>query len=59
MYGEDTLPDLLDLIKLLITLLFVSCLGKMPYSGLGGMEVVEFIKSGKRLTKPERCPDEM
>ena len=35
------------------------CLGKMPYSGLGGMEVVEFIKSGKRLTKPERCSDEM
>ncbi|XP_020619347.1 angiopoietin-1 receptor-like isoform X3 [Orbicella faveolata] len=33
--------------------------GKMPYSGLGGMEVVEFIKSGKRLTKPERCPDEI
>ena len=57
MYGKDTLADLLDL--LLITLLFVSCLGKMPYSGLGGMEVVEFIKSGKRLTKPERCPDEM
>ena len=57
MYGKDTLADLLDL--LLITLLFVSCLGKMPYSGLGGMEVVEFIKSGKRLTKPEGCPDEM
>ena len=57
MYGKDTLADLLEL--LLITLLFVSCLGKMPYSGLGGMEVVEFIKSGKRLTKPERCPDEM
>jgi len=33
--------------------------GKMPYSGLGGMEIVEFIKSGKRLTKPERCPDEI
>ena len=54
MYGKDTLADLLDLL-----LLFASCLGKMPYSGLGGMEVVEFIKSGKRLTKPERCPDEM
>ena len=58
MYGKDTLADLLDL--LLVTLVFiVSCLGKMPYSGLGGMEVVEFIKSGKRLTKPERCPNEM
>jgi len=33
--------------------------GKMPYSGLGGMEVVEFIKSGKRLSKPERCSDEI
>ncbi|KAL9962079.1 hypothetical protein ACROYT_G031149 [Oculina patagonica] len=33
--------------------------GKMPYSGLGGMEVVEFIKSGKRLRKPNGCPDEM
>ncbi|KAJ7337779.1 hypothetical protein OS493_007935 [Desmophyllum pertusum] len=30
--------------------------GKMPYSGLGGMEVVEFIKSGKRLAKPDECP---
>ncbi|KAL9962082.1 hypothetical protein ACROYT_G031152 [Oculina patagonica] len=33
--------------------------GKMPYSGLGGMEVVEFIKSGKRLTKPDGCPDKI
>ena len=54
---EDTLADLLDL--LLITLLFVSCLGKKPYAGLGGMEVVEFLNSGKRLPKPERCPDEL
>ena len=54
---EDTLADLVDL--LLITLLFVSCLGKKPYAGLGGMEVVEFLNSGKRLPKPERCPDEL
>ncbi len=43
----------------LLTYTPVSFLGKMPYSGLGGMEVVEFIKSGKRLTKPDGCPDKM
>ena len=31
----------------------------MPYAGIKGMEVVEFIKSGNRLTKPDGCPDEM
>ena len=33
--------------------------GKMPYSGLGGMEVVDFLKSGQRLKQPHGCPDEM
>ncbi|CAH3022247.1 unnamed protein product, partial [Porites evermanni] len=33
--------------------------GLMPYSGLGGMEVVEFLKSGKRLKQPDGCPDKM
>ncbi|XP_078383581.1 uncharacterized protein LOC144666103 isoform X2 [Oculina patagonica] len=33
--------------------------GKMPYSGLGGMEVVEFVRSGQRLKQPDGCPDEI
>ena len=31
----------------------------MPYSGLGGMEIIEFLKAGKVLAKPDGCPDEM
>jgi len=38
---------------------FVFCSGKMPYSGLGGMEVVDFLKSGHRLKQPDGCPDKM
>ena len=33
--------------------------GLMPYSGLGGMEVVDFLKSGQRLKQPDGCPDKM
>ncbi|XP_078383586.1 uncharacterized protein LOC144666105 isoform X1 [Oculina patagonica] len=33
--------------------------GKMPYSGLGGMEIVDFIKSGHRLKQPDGCPDKI
>ena len=38
---------------------FGFCSGKMPYSGLGGMEVVDFLKLGHRLKQPEGCPDKM
>ncbi|RMX43130.1 hypothetical protein pdam_00006850 [Pocillopora damicornis] len=31
----------------------------MPYSGLGGMEIIEFLKAGKVLAKPDECPDEI
>ena len=33
--------------------------GVMPYSGLTGMEVVDFLKSGQRLKQPDGCPDEL
>ena len=35
------------------------CSGVMPYSGLGGMEVVDFLMSGQRLKQPDGCPDNM
>lgn len=31
----------------------------MPYSGLGGMEIIEFLKAGQILAKPDGCPDEI
>ena len=31
----------------------------MPYSGLGGIEIVDFLKSEQRLKQPDGCPDEM
>ncbi|CAH3022246.1 unnamed protein product [Porites evermanni] len=31
--------------------------GEMPYPGLAGMELVDFLKSGKRLRQPDGCPD--
>lgn len=33
--------------------------GKTPYSGLGGMDVVDFLKSGARLKQPDGCPNEI
>ncbi|XP_073230391.1 angiopoietin-1 receptor-like [Porites lutea] len=33
--------------------------GLMPYSGLGGMEVVDFLKSGQRLKQPDGCRDKI
>ncbi|XP_022787755.1 angiopoietin-1 receptor-like [Stylophora pistillata] len=33
--------------------------GKMPYSGLSGMEIIEFLKTGQILTKPDGCPTEI
>ncbi|RMX43091.1 hypothetical protein pdam_00006849 [Pocillopora damicornis] len=33
--------------------------GKMPYSGLGGMEIIEFLKAGRILAKPDGCPDKI
>ncbi|CAH3146164.1 unnamed protein product, partial [Porites evermanni] len=33
--------------------------GRKPYSGLGGIEIVDFLKSGKRLQQPDGCSDEM
>lgn len=38
---------------------FVFCSGKMPYSGLGGMEVVDYLKAGHRLKQPDGCSDKM
>ena len=38
---------------------FFSVLGRKPYSGLGGIEIVDFLKSGKRLQQPDGCSDEM
>ncbi|KAM7429289.1 hypothetical protein ABFA07_019837 [Porites harrisoni] len=31
--------------------------GEMPYPGLAGMELVDFLRSGKRLRQPDGCPD--
>ena len=33
--------------------------GEMPYPGLAGMELVDFLRSGKRLRQPDGCPDNM
>ena len=40
-------------------LFIFSVLGRKPYSGLGGIEIVDFLKSGKRLQQPDGCSDEM
>ncbi|CAH3162251.1 unnamed protein product [Pocillopora meandrina] len=33
--------------------------GKMPYTGLIAREIVEFLRKGKKLSKPEGCPNEI
>ncbi len=32
--------------------------GAVPYHQLSNMQVVEYVTSGKRLEKPEKCPEE-
>ena len=44
---------------LFFVFLFFSVLGRKPYSGLGGIEIVDFLKCGKRLQQPDGCSDEM
>ena len=31
----------------------------MPYSGLGGIEIIDYLKAGKKLKQPDGCSDEM
>ena len=33
--------------------------GKMPYPGLSGMEIVDFLKLGQRLKQPDGCWNKM
>ena len=40
-------------------LLSVSFEGNVPYAALGGQEIVEALRRGERLSRPERCTDEM
>ncbi|KAK7090670.1 hypothetical protein V1264_010432 [Littorina saxatilis] len=40
-----------------ITLWEMFSYGESPYGDKKGIEVVQFIESGKRLSKPEKCPD--
>lgn len=40
-------------------LLSISFEGNVPYAALGGQEIVEALRRGERLLRPERCTDEM
>ena len=40
-------------------LLSVSFEANVPYAALGGQEIVEALRRGERLSRPERCTDEM
>lgn len=40
-------------------LLSISFQGNVPYAALGGQEIVEALRRGERLLRPERCTDEM
>ena len=40
-------------------LLSISFEGNVPYAALGGQEIVEALRRGERLSRPERCTDEM
>ena len=31
----------------------------MPYSGLGGIEIIDYLKAEKKLKQPDGCSDEM
>ena len=34
-------------------------LGRIPYPGVDNVDVIDFLKSGKRLEQPELCPSKM
>ena len=38
---------------------FFLIIGKMPYSGLGGIEIIDYLNAGKKLKQPDGCSDEM
>uniref|UniRef100_T1IN98 non-specific protein-tyrosine kinase n=1 Tax=Strigamia maritima TaxID=126957 RepID=T1IN98_STRMM len=40
-----------------ITLWEMYTYGKTPYGEMTGVQVIEFLEDGKRLSKPDRCPD--
>ena len=40
-------------------ILSVSFEANVPYAALGGQEIVEALRRGERLSRPERCTDEM
>ena len=40
-------------------LLSVSFEANVPYAALGGQEIVDALRRGERLSRPERCTDEM
>ncbi|XP_041355788.1 tyrosine-protein kinase HTK16-like [Gigantopelta aegis] len=42
-----------------VTLWEMFSLGMPPYGDMKGIEVIQFIERGKRLSKPEKCPDQV
>lgn len=40
-----------------VTVWEVYSLGKMPYPGVSNYSIPHFLSTGRRLERPDRCPD--
>ncbi|XP_021192445.3 tyrosine-protein kinase Shark isoform X2 [Helicoverpa armigera] len=58
-YNYGTFSHASDVWSYGITLWEMFSYGKQPYGDMRGMEAIQIVESGKRLERPEDCPDEI
>ncbi|KAG6450497.1 tyrosine-protein kinase Shark isoform X2 [Manduca sexta] len=58
-YNYGTFSHASDVWSYGVTLWEMFSFGKQPYGEMRGMEAIKLVESGKRLERPEDCPDEI
>ncbi|XP_049874741.1 tyrosine-protein kinase Shark [Pectinophora gossypiella] len=58
-YNYGTFSHASDVWSYGITLWEMFSFGKQPYGDMRGIEAIQIVESGKRLERPEDCPDEI
>ncbi|XP_026758712.1 tyrosine-protein kinase Shark isoform X2 [Galleria mellonella] len=58
-YNYGTFSHASDVWSYGITLWEMFSFGKQPYGEMRGTEAIQLVESGKRLERPENCPDEI
>lgn len=58
-YNYGTFSHASDVWSYGVTLWEMFSFGKQPYGDMKGIEAIQIVESGKRLERPEDCPDEI